>query len=289
VRSASLFDRVLLAGDGWWAEPDIGEWLWVGDYVWQPGDRLGRLSLVMSSDIGGARWVVVGDNTPFINSQLVADPRPAIRILEMATLWPAFLNDLFLLVLCCFLLSRFPSKWHPWVPLIPVTSLALVALLAVLSSARASTAWRDAFVGESAFDERNFNLALTENPELVNARRLIRKRLPVSGVVSLPEGNSVIFMLVNGSAEIGEVKLSQCHRMGSLQTAEGPYLMDAQACQLEGPARVLIGSPESAAAFTISEGGSTATVLLDVGFLGQKAPSDNMKWLLKEIGSRRAF
>jgi hypothetical protein len=75
VRVGSLADRVLMAGDGWWAEPDIGEWLWVGDYVWRPGDRAGRLALAASYDIDGARWVVIGDNSPLVNSQLFADPR----------------------------------------------------------------------------------------------------------------------------------------------------------------------------------------------------------------------
>jgi hypothetical protein len=54
-----VIDKVLLAGDGWWAEPSIGEWLWVGDYVWSPGDRGGRLSLAVSADIDGARWVML--------------------------------------------------------------------------------------------------------------------------------------------------------------------------------------------------------------------------------------
>lgn len=59
--------------------------------------------------------------------------------------------------------------------------------------------------------------------------------------------------------------------------------MDAQACRVEGSPRVIIGSSDSAAAFTVSNGKSAAIVLLDVGFLGQKAPGQNVKWLLNEV------
>ena len=51
VRVNSITDKVLIAGDGWWAEPDIGEWLWVGNYVRNSGDRAGRLALAVSADI----------------------------------------------------------------------------------------------------------------------------------------------------------------------------------------------------------------------------------------------
>ena len=90
-----IFDRILLAGDGWWAEPDIGEWLWVGDYIWRKGERAGRVTLAAAIEIGGARWVILGDNSPLLNSQLYADPRAAVRIVEMATLWPSFAKDIF--------------------------------------------------------------------------------------------------------------------------------------------------------------------------------------------------
>ena len=271
VRSTSFVDRILLAGDGWWAEPDIGEWLWVGDYAWVPGDRTGRLALAVSTDIGDARWVVIGDNTPFINNQLIADPRPPIRLLELASLWPAFLRDLFLLAVGCALFVRL--EWHPWKPLVVAASLLTVAIFVALFGC---------LYRRVRLRRAKLQFSIGRKPS--TGRRLIRIKPPVSGVVNLPEGNSVIFMLVDGSAEIGGgVKLSQCHRMGSLKTAEGPYLMDAQACRVEGSPQVLIGSSDSAAAFRVSNGKSAAIVLLDVVFLGQKAPGENAKWLVNEV------
>ena len=109
VRVSRLFDRVLLEGDGWWAEPDIGEWLWVGDYLWQPTDRDGRLPLAASFDSDGARWVIVGDTSAFTNRQLFADPRAVLQMLEMATLWPLFIKDFILLALGIFCIIGMPA------------------------------------------------------------------------------------------------------------------------------------------------------------------------------------
>ena len=271
VTISSLADKVLLAGDGWWAEPDISEWLWVGDYVWHPGDRAGRLAVAAASDIDGARWVILGDNSPLVNNQLIADPRAASRILQAASLWPAFINDLLLTVLA--LVIAFGIA-----PVI-VVLLPVAATFAIMTFYRPSQAWKDAYLGEFGFEERNFNNVIAENPTLVSGRRLIRLKAPVSGQIELPEGPATIFMLVDVSAEIGDVHLDHCHRLGQLATSEGPYLMDAQACRVTGQAKVLIGTKEAAAAIMVDE----TTVILDAAFLGQKAPGRNAAWLLKEI------
>ena len=272
VSIASLTDKVLLAGDGWWSEPDIGEWLWVGDYVWRLGDRSGRLAMAAASDIGGARWVVLGDNSPMVNRQLVADPRAAIKILRAASLWPSFLADLLVVVIAAALIVRAPPVF--------VVALPVLAALSILMIDQPSQTWKDYYLGESGFDERNFNNVIADNPALVGGRRLIRLKPPVSGKTVLPSGPATVFTLVDGTAEVRGVRLDQCHRLGALATDEGPYLMDAQACRVTGQARVLIGTEEAAAAIAIGE----AIVILDTAFLGQKAPLNNSNWLLKEIG-----
>lgn len=287
VRVNSLADKVLMAGDGWWAEPDIGEWLWVGNYVPNSGDRAGRLALAVSSNTEGARWVVVGDNSLLINSQLFSDPRPVIRLLEMATLWPAFLRDTLVAAITLLICFPFATRtWHSRLPFMIVGSVAVLGFVLSFMPSATSIGWRDAYVGESGFNERNFNETLAGNPALIEDRRLIRMKDPVSGSVELPDGDSSIFMLVDSTATIGQVKLSQCRRMGSLLTVEGPYLMDAQACRVDGPAQVLIGTQEGAAAFVVPNTKGETIVLLDVAFLSQNAPDSNAKWLLKEFRQR---
>jgi hypothetical protein len=206
VTIGSLADRVLLAGDGWWAEPDIGEWLWAGDYVWRDGERAGRLALAAASDIGGARWVVLGDNSPLVNSQLIADPRAVIRILQAANLRPAFLFDLLLAVLAVMIFIGITP--------ILVAVLPLGATLVTIAADRPSQAWRDFYLGQSGFDQRNFNNVVAANPALVDERRLIRRKAPVSGTMTLPNEPAIMFLLVDGASEIGGVRLDRCQRLG---------------------------------------------------------------------------
>lgn len=272
VSIASLTDKVLLAGDGWWAEPNIGEWLWVGDYVWRHGDRAGRIAMAAITGIGGARWVVLGDNSPMVNRQLIADPRAVIHILQAASLWPAFLADLLVVVVAAALVIGI-------MPLIAVV-LPVVAACAYMMVNCPSRAWQDFNLGESGFHDRNFNNVIADYPGLVDKRRLIRLKTPVSEKMTLPNGPATIFMLVDGTAEVAGIQLDHCHRLGSLSTEEGPYLMDAQACRVTGNAKVLIGTKEAAAAISLGE----SVIILDTAFLGQKAPLGNAKWLLEEIG-----
>jgi len=205
-----------------------------------------------------------------LNSQIIADPRATIRILNAATLWPSFFNDLLLAVLALVIaIGIAPSV---------VALLSVAVPITVTLSDRPSEAWNDFFLGESGFNERNFNNALADNPSLIDGRRMIRLKAPVSGHLALTEEPAILFLQIDNEVEIGGVRLDRCRRLGSLPTSEGPYLMDAQACQVTGPGEVLIGTREAAAAIAI-EG---TLVILDIAFLGQMAPLANTEWLLKE-------
>lgn len=278
VAIRSLTDRVILAGDGWWTEPDIGEWLWVGDYVWRPGDKAGRITLAAVVGGVGARWLVVGDNSVLLNQQLVANPQAIKQLVSAASLWPTFLHDLFLFTLGGSIIVGV----HP--VLMPV-ALASISMIALMTEPR-SGIWRDQFVGQSGFDERNFNKVLAEHPSLaLSGKRLIRMRRPISGHAKLPTDSSILFGLIDGSAEFNGIRIDQCRRLGSLSTNEGPLLMDAQACRITGDARILIGSTDAAAAIAIKVGKTEAILILDTAFLSQRAPSTNVEWL-KQVLSR---
>lgn len=284
VEVSSLWDKVLLSGDGWWAERDLGEWLWVGDYVWQKGDRAGRLALSVAFDDGASRWVIVGDNSPLLNSQIYADPRPVIQILRNATLWPAFLRDLAVLGLIVILVNQSARRGG----VLQQLALSLVALLLPLASfvsaeTQKPAKWRDAYMRQSGFDQRNFNEVFAEYPKLLDGRRVIRVAAPIANSIELPVGPVLIFAQIEGTARIGNIVIKDCRRLGSLQSSQGPHLMDAQACRVEGDARILIGTQQQAAAIEFSNGPYRATLVLDTAFLAQNSPEENVKWLIREM------
>ena len=283
VEIKNLLDRVLLEGDGWWAEPDIGEWLWVGDYIWHPSDRDGRLTLAASFDSDGARWVVVGDTSAFTNRQLIADPRAVSQIIEMATLWPLFIKDFILLALGILCLIGIPVVVTYVFPLFILFPLS-ISFNYFANDGR----WRDVWLGESGFSVTNFNNVISEEPLLTaQPYRLIRMPHLAKGIIEVPSEPAIIFALVDGATEFSSVKLTECHRIGSLKSDEGPYLMDAQSCALSGDAEILIGDKQGAAAFRIPHQGSYTYVILDRRFLSQDSPKENVKWLIDQINDKK--
>lgn len=279
VGVAGIYDRILLEADGWWAEKNIHEWLWVGDYLWQPSDRNGRLPLAASFEDDGARWVVVGDSTPFLNTQLLSNPDSASRILEMVSLWPNFLRDFLLIVLSisAILVGGSPTR------ILVLLLLGLAAAFVHLNNSEGNRTVLHS-LNLTAFSEKNFNSALLDVPQLMNADwNLVRLGKPISGQLSHRIGKTVLFAHVDKTARIGDVTLANCRRLGNIQGTVDAYLMDAQACSVTGDAEVLIGDPEGAAGVYVNVGGTPLIVILDTSFLGQKAPKQNSEWLMRVI------
>lgn len=273
IKIDSLLNRILLAGDGWWAEPDIEEWLWVGDYIWQPNDRHGRIVLAASMEDQDARWVLIGDTSPFINKQLVSNPTGAIRILELATLWPTFIKDVGIFIICILIILGSSAY-------LCMTVFGITILCGLLAGKQSSGKWLLLQPNLSAFDERNFNKLLLGSSELLTGRwGLVRKEGFISGKLELPLTPTVIFGLIEGDLYVDDVMINGCKRLGSLPTKNGPYLMDAQACLINGPADVLLGDKNGAAAIKIERHNFSLILVLDRNFLGQKAPSRNLGWL----------
>ncbi len=272
VEVFSPLNRVLLSGDGWWAEPDIDEWLWVGDYDWQPKDRHGRLAMALTATEKNTTWVILGDTGPFINQQLVSDPRPALRIIELATLWPTFFRDISLILIATCIVLGFSIS----------VNLGIVAasiLAAVLHSTSVTGSWSSLWHGESAFDEGNFNLNLISSKTLLTTDwKLERAENPLEGKLEITQKPTVIFGLVNDTLTIENTTISSCRRLGSVAT-EKVYLMDAQACRVDGEAEILVGDKNEAAILKIG----AWLLILDNNFLGQKAPKINQTWLEKFV------
>lgn len=272
VEVLSILNRVLLSGDGWWAEPDIDEWLWVGDYEWHPQDRHGRLVMAITAVEKNTKWVILGDTGPFINQQLVSDPRPALRILDLATLWPMFFRDIGIAIVGICIILALPFA-------LQLGIISAVVLAALIPPSPINGPWRSLWRQESAFDERNFNLNLISSKTLLTTNwKLERAKNNLSKNLEIPATPTVLFTLVNETLTVGNTKLSNCKRLGSLST-EHVYLMDAQACTVEGDAEILVGDRSEAAILKIG----TLLLVLDQNFLGQKAPKINRTWLEKTL------
>lgn len=285
VTAFKLSHKVLLSGDGWWAEPDIGEWLWAGDYVWQRGDRRGRLGLAVAIDDGEGRFIIVGDNSPLMNRQVIADPRPLLGLLDLATLWPTFGLDMFLALVGLLATSHFAHKTFrsrptSWIP----ASLVAGSILTIGLSTHPSQTWKATYVAETGFDSRNFNITLAEEPRIWKSGWALRRfQYPVSGILDLTEQCEAAFLLVDSGVTFGDISLRDCRRLGSLSTDEGATLMDAQVCAVKGNATILLGDASGAAAIGMTSGNRRAIVILDVAFLSQLAPTGNREWLLRQM------
>lgn len=287
ISPPALRGRVLLAADGWWAEPDIGEWLWTGDYLYEPSDRAGRIVLAASADQRRARWVIVGDNTPLLNSQFIADPRALRSLLNLSTLWPLFLRDSLIITLLTFYILV-PERQRATHKIImsAVLIAAAAALSLALFPANGKSRWESFYKRQSAFDPANFNETFAKNRGFLQGPQFIRNRFRLEGNQELSNGISVVFGHVEGDAIFSSAHIGECHRLGGLDTDEGPRLMDAQVCHVEGDAEVVLGSRSAAAAFWVSSGTRHSLVILDPSFLGSRAPNSNSTWLEEQLAAR---
>ena len=284
VEVTSPLDKVLLQADGWFADRDIQEWLWVGNYRWEFGDRAGRLPLMTLVQVNNARWVTVGDNSFALNEQVLADPRPLSQVLTLSTLFPTFILEaivLALLGLSCFPLPR-------WFALTAIPIGIFGSIASEKLSPTPSTRWSDVYVQESGFSPTNFNRSLAQNSKALTMEDLHLQR--VQGIVFddiAPIGVVVKFGLTGFVTDTNGVLVQNCRRIGNVRTNEGPLIMDGEACSVGSVAKVLLGTQQAAAAFSVSAERGITLYILDKQFLSQGAPRENLEWLLKEIQSAR--
>lgn len=278
-------DRVLLAGDGWFADKDLKEWLWVGDYLWQPGERSGRIPLALWSESGGARWVIVADNSMAINEQVVADPRPMISLISLGGLMPTFYRDLAIVLIIIGCLVQEKKYIFP----IIVTG-ALIATVGETVHARSpSKSWRDFYRDESTFFPRNFNKSVAREASFFTRHDLSFYRKEFIHPETLQNGRLVIvFGLIDETLSTSGIEVKDCKRLGGVKTSEGPMIMDGQACRVDGKVDILLGTRTSAAAIGFEQKDGYTILVFDKQFLAQHSPRENMAWLIDLIegGSR---
>jgi hypothetical protein len=297
TRLSSLRSRILLAGEGWWAEPDIGEWLWIGDFRWRPGDRGGRLSLAHATiDPEGATWVAVGDTSPVLTRQLIADPRPFFRLLDLASLMPVLLRDLLLSGLYICLLLHFSKKDNVIFLIgsgLCTFNFIMILVLATLSPLRYESRglWRDHYLGEGGFAPNNFAASLALEPKLLDSGwRFKRFPNPQHGYLTMPDYSHVAFFLIEGEVILGDVRISNCWRLGDVPLQDhGVRLIDAQVCKVDGRAEILIGEQGAAVAIRVRGPLGSIIIIFDQGFLATNSPRENAIWLSRTISETQNF
>lgn len=278
IKIHTPFDKPLLSGDGWWLEPNLKEWLWVGDYRWQPFNQYGRIILSGAYRSNGATWVVLGDSGPFLNLQILSDSPLTEHFLEVATLYPGFAKDLLLLIFAGILAVC--VIWHERL----YTKLATIFIIGVCIALGSTHPLSRTWSKLSGLDERNPNELLLKSPDLLKSGwQIFVPNNPIKQHTEIPQGNVVILGVIDSSYDFAGANLSDCVRLGNIKSEEGPFLLDAQSCVVSGDAKVLIGDAAGAAAVMIRNDNRSVIFILDKRFLAKNAPMDNLEWLSKTV------
>lgn len=269
----NILDLILLSGDHWWTEKNIGEWLWIGDFIRQSNDHFGRVPLGMSSVQQGARFVVYGDTSPFMNLQLIANPTAFNRLLDLAMCKFSFFKNLILLVAILVYFRR------PKIKFLFFTILIIIFLIGYVLSNKNSSKWEDFYINQSGFNPNNFNKKITEYNELNNIHIVRSRYINLASIYK--DRDSIHFGLIDEKLILKDATISNCRRMGLVDTSEFT-LMDGQNCMLSGNVVPLEGSNTSSPAIKIYYHGYTKILIFDIGFLSEQAPEKNVNWLIKQ-------
>ncbi len=290
IKINSLFAKEMFSGDGWFAEQDIGDSTWIGDYILGSGERRGRITLGASySD--GARWVYIGDNSFSLNSQIIADPKPLLKLILHSTLWPIFISDL---ILALFILSSVIFYKNGRKASFLKINIALIFILLVCGiflensmRHKLPNGWGNSSLLESAYDSNNFNNALVDlvgYSDFNNISLVRHKGYILDSKIGLSQKPEIHFGIVKDELTIGDTKLNNCWRLGSLTTSSGVKINDGQSCHIIGDGEALIGKKSDAAAIKIMVQKKPIIIVLDKAFLANKSlQTENIEWMKMQI------
>lgn len=282
VHIPSFDSVVLFSGDGWWAEPNINEWLWVGDYSWEYGDRRGRLPLAININESGANFIVVGDNSFFVNFHLISNNDVIKCFINFATLWPVFINDFLITIFILLVLTT--KKYLKRNFEINIAFLFVLYIVNyVIYPIEKSKEWGNYYIGEDSYDVKNFNKKFAKYPELWDSEYSLKRfKNSKDGIIDLKPGKNILFLIIDNEIKIGNVRLFDCKRLGSLDL-EDIYIVDGQVCKIEGNNyKILLGNDQEATIIQIFDKEKETIVLLDKSFLSENSPDKNVKWLINK-------
>ena len=276
--TVGFFDKTVLSGDLWFSEPNINEWLWVGDYKWQPTDKIGRLPLAILTKNNNLSFLIFGDNSFLLNSQIIADPNALIRAINFSSILPFIIHDLVILFI---IISSILSISFSLIIIVLIPSL----LSFYLFKNESINEWKNFYNGQSGFDENNFNSKFLHISKELDDYHIIRANY-LNKDIFMENNNAFIFSLVDSEFKFKNLEIKNCFRTGAINYSN-IRIMDGQFCKVNGDYIKIIGDDNKEFIFLYKYNNFNKIVILDRNFLSTKAPSinvDYIKNLILQIG-----
>ena len=263
----------LIQVDDWWSEPNLNEWLWVGDYIWSEGDVVGRLELATHEKIGNERLIVVGDNSFLLQDAILASPGQLKQFLRNTNInWLVYKDGVILMLIAVFLFGSNAAA----LMLLGVLLLCAIALRFIGYQDLDDERWTSNH--EHMFSPTGINkklaLLINEIPTISLFRDEFREEFLTDNSLSIL-GRSYI-----SKGEVPFIDTSSCFNLGGITLPDGPRLMDSTACRVTSDVEVLLGSRDEAVVVRKSGMG---IFIFDAEFLANKSPVSNYNWLIENI------
>jgi len=272
--AVGFFDKTVLSGDLWFSEPNINEWLWVGDYKWQPTDKIGRIPLATLTKNNNLTYLIFGDNSFLLNTQIIADPNALIRAINLSSIVPFMIHDLIILLI--IILSILTIDFSP---IIVVTIFSVLSFQAL--KIESINVWRDFYNNQSGFDENNFNSKFLDIAKELDDYHIIRANY-LNKDIFMKNNNAFIFGLVDSEFKFMDLEIKNCFRTGSLNYSN-IRIMNGQFCKVKGDYIKIIGDDNKEFIFLYKHNNFNKIVILDRNFLSTKAPGINVDYIKKLI------
>lgn len=272
--SPQIYDKTLLTGDLWHLESNMGNWLWVGDYIWQPKDEIGRVPLAILKQFKNKTFLILSDNSFLLNNQLISNPLPLHYIVNCAKIYPLLIKDTLIFILILFVLLNINA--------INFLIIFLLIYQLITSTTKTMGLWSDYNLGYLGFDQREFSNNILNFDELFNQNYKIYRTDYIDRNLLIKDENSLIFGLVKNQIRINETIINNCFRVGNLKFKE-IFIMDGQFCSIDGKIDPLVFDENRFYIFKYFHNNYEKIIVLDRQFISNKAPLINLDFLKKQF------
>ena len=120
--------------------------------------------------------------------------------------------------------------------------------------------------------------------DFININLVRHKSYILDSKIGLSQKPEFHFGIVKDELTIGDTKLNNCWRLGSLTISSGVKINDGQSCHIIGNGEALIGKKGDAAAIKIIIQKQPIIIVLDKAFLANKSlHAENIEWMKTQI------